>query len=398
MSEREEPGRRPDATGEREQRGRIPDAASERLLDELREEAATQGEIARAGARPEGSPMPWPRRESGRPQPGLAPPEVSDLPPPGTDHGYYGQPVIKAPVWTWEVPVYFAVGGAAGVAAVIASVADVAACGLIPTSLAVTAGSGAAGPAGLASLAGHAHLIALAGALLSGLLLVSDLGRPERFLNMLRVFKWRSPMSVGAWTLAVFGAAATLSAAAHFLVPAQSAVADLELAVGAGAALAGLLLATYTGVLLAATVVPAWAGHRALLPVHFGAAGLGSAGALLEILGHMGSITQTIGLVAAGSETLIGLALEWRRHAWDAPLRSGLSGSLLRAGSVLMGPLPLALRLLAAGDGRARMLAAGLFVVGALLSRFGWLEAGRASAADPRATFRWQRSRQAGPE
>src|SRR5437660_10347067 len=35
-------------------------------------------------------------------------------------------------------------------------------------------------------------------------LLIKDLGRPERFLNMLRIFKVKSPMSIGSWCLLVF--------------------------------------------------------------------------------------------------------------------------------------------------------------------------------------------------
>jgi formate-dependent nitrite reductase membrane component NrfD len=98
--------------------------------------------------------------------------------------GYYNQPLLKPPVWTWEVPAYFFVGGVAGVGAVIAAVGALAGAD--------------------ASLVRDARWIAVIGALISPALLISDLGRPDRFLNMLRVFKTKSPMSVGAWTLAVF--------------------------------------------------------------------------------------------------------------------------------------------------------------------------------------------------
>ena len=106
--------------------------------------------------------------------------------------GYYGQELLKAPVWTWEVPAYFFVGGAAGAAALIAAVAR------------RTGASDA--------LVRDARWIAAAGGALSPPLLISDLGRPERFLNMLRVFKLRSPMSVGAWTLVAFSNASAASA------------------------------------------------------------------------------------------------------------------------------------------------------------------------------------------
>ena len=110
---------------------------------------------------------------------------------------YYGLPSLKAPVWTWEIPAYFFVGGAAGAAAVVAAVARVA----------------GADPA----LVRDARWLAAVGGAASPALLVSDLGRPERFLNMLRVFKLRSPMSVGAWTLVAFSNAAGANAFANAL-------------------------------------------------------------------------------------------------------------------------------------------------------------------------------------
>src|SRR5688572_32381689 len=102
---------------------------------------------------------------------------------------YYDLPLLKKPVWTWEVPTYFFVGGAAGAAAVLAVAAQIAADN--------------------EKVVRDARWIAAIGAAVSGPLLIADLGRPERFLNMLRVFKPQSPMSVGAWTVAVFGAATT---------------------------------------------------------------------------------------------------------------------------------------------------------------------------------------------
>src|SRR5204863_7642010 len=86
------------------------------------------------------------------------------------------------------VPMYFFVGGAAGASAVIGSVARDR------------------------DLARHAKWIAAVGGAASGALLTADLGRPERFLNMLRVFKLQSPMSVGAWTLTAFSTAAAAAA------------------------------------------------------------------------------------------------------------------------------------------------------------------------------------------
>src|SRR5436305_8442111 len=146
----------------------------ESRLDQLREEARRKGRVDAPGVHPAGSPMP-------------------SAPAPHQARDYYGQPLLKEPVWTWEVPAYFFVGGAAGAAAVVGAAAQVARADR--------------------DLVNDARWIAGAGALLSGPLLVADLGRPERFLNMLRVFKVQSPMSVGAWTLTAFG---TFASAALF--------------------------------------------------------------------------------------------------------------------------------------------------------------------------------------
>src|SRR6185503_16186806 len=103
---------------------------------------------------------------------------------------YHGRPVLKPPPWTWEVPLYLFAGGVAGGSAVLALAARV---------------GGAPSPTVTTAL-----MLALAGVLLSAALLVSDLGRPARFLHMLRVFKWRSPMSVGVWLLTAFGGAVSV--------------------------------------------------------------------------------------------------------------------------------------------------------------------------------------------
>src|SRR5207245_5498257 len=59
-----------------------------------------------------------------------------------------------------------------------------------------------------------ARKVALGAVAPAPLLLIGDLGRPERFLNMLRVFKPRSPMSMGAWCLVSFSGSASLAVGA----------------------------------------------------------------------------------------------------------------------------------------------------------------------------------------
>jgi formate-dependent nitrite reductase membrane component NrfD len=312
---------------------KAPDRASEKRLDELRREAELTGRVDAKGIRASGAPLP----------------EAS------ASNGYYGLPLLKQPVWTWEVPVYFAVGGAAGVAAMIGVAAQLSRADK--------------------SLVRDARWIAAIGATLSAPLLIADLGRPERFLNMLRVFKPQSPMSVGAWLLSAFGAGST----AAVILP--GAFGD---AAAIPSAVAGLGMATYTGVLLGATSIPVWSKHVALLPLHFGASATGSAISLLELRGHDDRALNAIGMVAASFETMTGARIELSDDLESEPLRHGASGTAIRIGGVLSGPVPLLLRMFGARSRKMRRLAAASTIVGSVITRLAWVAAGRASARDPR--------------
>jgi formate-dependent nitrite reductase membrane component NrfD len=228
-----------------------------------------------------------------------------------------------------------------------------------------------------------ARWIAAVGGAASPALLVSDLGRPERFLNMLRVFKLQSPMSVGAWTLVAFssmaGAAAFADATAR-ITGGRLPVRIVGDAAEALAAATGLVLSTYTGVLIGATAVPVWSRNVSVLPVHFGAAGVGSAVSVLELMGHRDRALNRIGIGAAAIETAIGLTIESRTDPALEPLKSGPSGTITRLGGVLSGPLPLALRIVGRHSMNIRRLAAVSTIAGSLLTRIGWLAAGKASA------------------
>ena len=219
---------------------------------------------------------------------------------------YYNLPVLKEPTWTWEVPLYFFVGGIAGVSSVIALAAQLF-----------------RGPAPLIRVA---LWMAMAGAAICPVLLISDLGRPSRFLNMLRVFKWRSPMSMGSWILVSFSGCAFLALAGNELPYSgfsNELVTALRWAGEISAAITGLLLASYTGVLVGATAIPVWNQHRRLLPAHFLTSGLGGSGAILELFGFLIPATQIIGFAAATIETLVGFVLELFHGVVEAPLHHG---------------------------------------------------------------------------
>lgn len=344
----------------------------EARLEEIRAEAEASGTVEGAGVHAAGGPVPSPVGEErassrGRTHGPRSHPRAT--PPAPTAPGYRGRPVLKPPVWTWEVGLYFFLGGLAGMAALIAMVNR------------LTGGD--------AGLTRWALALAAGGAIVSPVLLVLDLGRPLRFLNMLRVFKWRSAMSMGVWLLVGFTLCSVPAAALAWWpeaagAPVPSAALDGVLTVlTLGAGFTGSLLATYTGVLLAATVIPVWSSHRWLLPLHFGLAGLGSAAAALELLGFRVPELHAIGIAVATVETLVGARVELRRRAVvDEPLHRGASGWTLRVAGTLAGPGALGLRLLGWIPA-----AATAFLLGALVSRYGWLMAGRASAEDPAALF-----------
>jgi hypothetical protein len=322
---------------------------SEKRLERLREEAWEKGVVPGRGVDVVGGPIP-------------------------RKPGYYGQPVVKPPVWTWEVPLYFFFGGIGGMSAVIAL------GGVFFHHI---------------ELARAAMWIAaIAGAVLSPILLIMDLGRPHLFLNMLRVFKHRSAMSMGAWILTVFGACVVPGLIALELHAQQIFAGSLDqllrFAAGIfifGSAIFGTLLATYTGVLIGATAIPAWFLHRTLLPIHFGTAGLGSAAAVLELLGHRIAALNFLGFYAAAVESALLIWLSVDKHAVaDRAIHEHGSGWLIRIGEILNGPLAFVLRLFGLIP-----FAAISFLIGALVSRFGWIAVGKVSGVDPEAVFASQR-------
>ena len=293
------------------------------------------------------------------------------LPRASVETGYYGIPLLKEPSWTWEIPLYFFVGGTAAAAGVIGSIASYT--GADPR------------------LVRHARFIAAAGSVLSPPLLIADLGRPMRFLNMLRVFKPQSAMSVGAWTLVGFSAGSSAALFAELLAERYGKRLPIRLLDGAGrlvSLLFGLPFSNYTGVLIGATTIPAWNENAGELPLHFGMSGLASAVGLLELMGHERSrALQVLGLTAALVECWQGLRIEISRQPSLDPLKHGGSGWLTRTGGVFSGPLPLALRLagLLPGVERGPSLrkAASLFsIAGSLLARIAWIYAGHRSARD----------------
>src|SRR5579883_2354428 len=163
---------------------------------------------------------------------------------------YYGRPAVKASHYRWLIASYLFTGGLAGASQVLAAVADL--FGRERDRPVVSAG----------------RYVALAGAALSPVFLIADLHTPQRWYNMLRIFRRTSPMSIGSWTLAVFGTFSGLAAAAQVLEdlfgwrPLGRVLARVF---GLPAAAAGVIMSYYTGILLSATSTPLWTAAYRLL-------------------------------------------------------------------------------------------------------------------------------------
>jgi len=289
---------------------------------------------------------------------------------------YYGLPVLQEPVWIWTVPAYLFVGGLAGAASALGAASLVA-----------------GGPT-LERLENRCRTLGLVGDVVGSGLLIADLGRPSRFLNMLRVFRPTSPMSMGSWILALSGAAN----GAGFLFGSWRGLlgAAGRVGIAAGGGL-GAILAGYTGVLLANTAVPLWQAARRALPVLFVGSGMASAGAVLELFPDSGAsrrLTHWYGSVGKVVALAAMVALERsapRAPRVTEPLRTGATGALWRAGLALT-----AAGLVASGLGnksrKRERVAAVLTLAGALATRLAVFHAGKRSARDPRATFEGQRA------
>jgi formate-dependent nitrite reductase membrane component NrfD len=283
---------------------------------------------------------------------------------------YYGRPVIKEPVWQPEIPIYFFFGGLAGASSVLHAGARLA---------------------GNERLARTSLFIGAAGDLMSPPLLISDLGRPERCLNMLRVFKVTSPMSVGSWVLLASGGASSTAAALELLrrMPRVKAAAE---------AVAGLLgppLATYTGTLVANTAVPVWHEGRHELPWLFGASAAASAGAAAALFTDVDKAGPARRFALAGAAGELGLmeAMKRRLGFVGEVYDQGAAGKLARVSKVCTAT---GSAVLAIGGRRSRAagIAGGALVIaGGMAMRWSVFRAGFQSARDPRYTVIPQRQR-----
>ncbi|MEA2253449.1 MAG: hypothetical protein QOC78_1192 [Solirubrobacteraceae bacterium] len=283
---------------------------------------------------------------------------------------YYGKPILKAPVWTWEIPTYFFFGGMAGAAAPFAVVSELRGDG---------------------ELARRAWLVAATGLAASPPLLISDLGRSARFHHMLRVFKPTSPMSVGSWVLGATTGLVALGLARSVLgwFPRLGRLSG-------GAALLGPVVSTYTAVLVADTAVPVWHEARHELPFVFAAGSAMSAGSAVALLGG-GAPARRLALAGAAGEIAATTVMERRLGELGEPYHEGEAGRFSTAAKALTATGAAVMAV--AGRRRAGAVAGGaLMLAGAMATRWSVFRAGRQSAADPKYVVGPQKARRAAAE
>lgn len=296
---------------------------------------------------------------------------------------YYGQPIVKPVPWDYKISTYLFVGGVAG------------ASGIIQAGAAAT---------GNTVLRRNSRLVAMASVGLSGIALVADLGRPERFLNMMRTVKLTSPMSVGTWILSAYAGFAGVTTAAEVLrlLPSRGPLTTLSRVAGAietpstvGQAAFGAPLAAYTAVLLSDTAHPVWHESRRELPFVFvGSAALASGGVqMLLAPTALAGPARRLALLGVGTELVAMHRLEQHLEELDIdePLSSGEGSGKLRLAKALT--VAGGLGTLLSGRSRTVAVASGLALAAAsALTRFGIVEAGIESAKDPKYTVRVQRA------
>ncbi|MEN3337664.1 MAG: hypothetical protein V7647_1340 [Acidobacteriota bacterium] len=310
----------------------------------------------------------------------------SALPATSGNAGYYGLPMLRAPVWGWHVAWYFLLEGISAGACILSTVAQLA------------------GDERDAAIVRTGRFVAAAALLPCPALLVADLGRPERFHHMLREFKPSSPMNTGAWALTAYSApvgmlalkewtggrrASALVSRTARLVPATPlAVAALPCA---------LTMISYPGVLLSTTSTPMWARTRLLgALVACSSMSTGAAAISFVVAARTPAADRTLGRlqriehVATGAEALAlaGYLLSAGKTA--EPLTCGRYCRLFWGGAVAVGLVAATVgRVLSKRNGRhsrpATMWSAACTIAGAWALKWALVHGGRSSAEDPTA-------------
>jgi len=305
-----------------------------------------------------------------------------------TGETYYGQSSVKPSPFEWKVALYVYVAGPAGSSQIIATLAD------------------RLGDERDETIVRNGRTLALVGAAIGAPLLIIDLKTPERFYNMLRIYRTSSPMSFGSYILTGFGLTSGLVALGHLMgerrrdgsrSPMRRA-ADMA---QVPAAFLGAGMSTYTAAMLSATSTPLWAASPRAMAVQFGTSSMATAAAALslgeQIAGNPENCRRLDGLAAiSAASELVASALAERRHhevGVGETLREGPVGTSYKAGALALGlGVPLACHTINALKKRPSrglsVLGSLALLAGGMVMRQAIFEAGNKSAKRPDDYFR----------
>ena len=301
------------------------------------------------------------------------------------DPAYYDISLLQSPVWTKEVGIYFFLGG------------------LSSSSFSIARLSDRFGSDKSRSATKWGTLIAALAALPCAPLLIWDLGDRTRFHHMLRIWKPKSPMNLGSWTLTIYTLMGGIAAAREFFrllrkdEPLQGGAKIVDETAGVVADAAGiplgLLLAGYTGILLSTTSTPIWSRNTwigTLFSASAVAAGASAVKLALEVTNKEGHVTEALGKVetlahateAVAHAGFLSVAGPLAKPVTHGKFRTEYLGGAIGLGVILpelLTHLPVAKK-----HKRAFSIAAALAsLVGGYLLRTVFLDAGKPSADDP---------------
>jgi formate-dependent nitrite reductase membrane component NrfD len=284
-------------------------------------------------------------------------------------NGYYGRPIVKPPAWTDLIPTYFFAGGLAGAAATLALAERTARNDRLARTMIFGAAAGCA---------------------VSTFCLIADLKKPERFMNMLRVVKPTSPMSIGVYIFSAFSGSVFIAAGSELTGVARPVGRFFEAIAG----LIGPVMSVYTAVLVGDTVMPAWYLPRKTLPGLFAATSAASAGGWGLLFASARDSGSARRLALLGGTAMV--ALLQALHNEIGPAQSeayskGEAGALARTAQVL-NVSGIVCAALGKNSDAISKIAGGLLLAGTFTERFAVYRAGCASAKDPKFVLEAQRA------
>lgn len=300
---------------------------------------------------------------------------------------YYEMPVVKHSHYQWLTVGSFYSEGIGGAAQFIATLIDLI------------------GREEDRPLVRSGRYLALGGGLVAPTLLISSMHTPQRFYNFLRIFRTTSPMSIGSWSLTLFGFLSGNAAVGQLLedLGFKSAGRWTSRIFAIPASATGGMTALYIGTELEETSTPLWASAFPLLSPLFASTNASNALSAM-ILTSFGETEEThlrlerLAAVVGSLQLLIASSVEtrWRKEPAAGSFNVSWYGTAFRFGVLgLGGILPLMMRIAMLVDKKRSPLwskaAAGASLAGGLLVPLLIVYGGRESGKHPRDYFHYTR-------